>query len=102
MQAIALVGGQKNEHSLVLRELAEAIKNHKEATVNIVTDRDETGNTFYNAVATTLYKTGFNPDNLIKWQEWHETLKDVGEHLQRLAGQPNGQQPNNNVNSKGK
>lgn len=102
VQAIALVGGQKNEHSLVLRELAEAIKNHKEATVNIVTDRDETGNTFYNAVATTLYKTGFNPDNLIKWQEWHETLKDVGEHLQRLAEQPNGQQPNNNVNSKGK
>ena len=99
VQAIALVGGQKNEHSLVLRELAEAIKNiDKGATINIITDRDKTGDTFYNAVATTLYKAGFNPNNLIKWQEWHESLKDVGEHLQKLAEQPNGQHTNNNVN----
>lgn len=97
VQAIALVGGQKNEHSLILRELAEAIKSHKDAIINIVTDRDKTGDTFYNAVATTLYKTGFNPDNLIKWQEWQETLKDVNEHLERLAEYTNGQQSNNNV-----
>lgn len=98
VQAIALVGGQKNEHSLVLRELAEAVKDHKEATVNIVTDRDDTGDTFYNAVATTLYKVGFR--EIYKWQEWATSLKDVGEHLQKLSEQPNGQQPNNNVNNK--
>lgn len=96
VQAIALVGGQKNEHSLILRELAEAVKDHKEATVNIVTDRDDTGDTFYNAVATTLYKVGFR--EIYKWQEWATSLKDVGEHLQKLSEQPNGQQPNNNIN----
>ena len=90
VQAIALVGGQKSEHSLVLRELAEAIKGiDKGAMINIITDRDKTGDTFYNAVATTLYKVGFNPDKLIKWQEWNESLKDIGEHLQRLNEQPN-------------
>lgn len=95
--AIALVGGQKNEGSVVLRELTEVIKQvDKGAVINIITDRDKTGDTFYNAVATTLYKAGFNPNNLIKWQEWHETLKDVGEHLQRLAEQPNAQHTNNN------
>lgn len=96
VQAIALVGGQKNEHSLILRELAEVVKDHKEATVNIVTDRDDTGDTFYNAVATTLYKVGFR--EIYKWQEWATSLKDVGEHLQKLSEQQNGQQPNNNVN----
>ena len=96
VQAIALVGGQKNEHSLVLRELAEAVKDHKEATVNIVTDREDTGETFYKAVATTLYKVGFR--EIYKWQEWATSLKDVGEHLQKLSEQRNGQQPNNNVN----
>lgn len=96
VQAIALVGGQKNEHSLVLRELAEAVKDHKGATINIVTDRDETGETFFKAVATTLYKAGFT--EIYKWQEWATSLKDVGEHLEKLAEQPNGQQPNNNVN----
>ena len=96
VQAIALVGGQKNEHSLVLRELVEVVKNHKEATVNIVTDRDDTGETFYEAVATTLYKVGFR--EIYKWQEWATSLKDVGEHLQKLTAQPNWQQPNNNVN----
>ena len=96
VQAIALVGGQKNEHSLVLRELAEAVKDHKGATINIVTDRDETGETFFKAVATTLYKAGFT--EIYKWQEWATNLKDVGEHLEKLAEQPNGQQPNNNVN----
>ena len=96
VQAIALVGGQKSEHSLVLRELAEAIKGiDKGATINIITDRDKTGDTFYNAVATTLYKVGFNPDKLIKWQEWNESLKDIGEHLQQLSEQPNAQHPNN-------
>lgn len=96
VQAIALVGGQKSEHSLVLRELAEAIKGiDKGATINIITDRDKTGDTFYNAVATTLYKVGFNPDKLIKWQEWNESLKDIGEHLQQLSEQPNAQYPNN-------
>ena len=96
VQAVALVGGQKNEHSLVLRELAEAVKDHKEATINIVTDRDDTGETFFKAVATTLYKVGFR--EIYKWQEWATSLKDVGEHLQKLSEQPNGQQPNNNVN----
>ena len=94
VQAIALVGGQKNEHSLVLRELAEAVKDHKEATINIVTDRDKTGETFFRAVATTLYKAGFT--EIYKWQEWSTSLKDVGEHLEKLAEQPNGQYPNCN------
>ena len=84
--AVALVGGQKNQHSLVLRELTHVLSSiDKQAVINIVTDRDKTGEAFFNAVASTLYKAGFNADNLIKWQEWHEGFKDVGEHLQALA-----------------
>ena len=84
--AVALVGGQKSQHSLVLRELTHFLSSlDKQAVINIVTDRDATGEVFFNAVASTLYKVGFNADNLIKWQEWHEQFKDVGEHLQALA-----------------
>ena len=93
MYAVALAGGQKSEHSLDLREFAQMLQGADTArniTVNIVTDRDETGEHFYKTVATSLYKAGFDPNKLFKWQEWHESLKDVGEHLQRLAEQPNG------------
>lgn len=84
--AVALVGGQKNQHSLVLRELTHVLSGlDKQAVINIVTDRDKTGEAFFNAVASTLYKAGFNADNLIKWQEWHEGFKDVGEHLQAIS-----------------
>lgn len=83
--AVALTGGQKSQHSLVVRELAHVLSGlDKAAVINIVTDRDATGEVFFNAVASTLYKAGFNADNLIKWQEWHERCKDVGEHLQAL------------------
>ena len=91
--AVALAGGQKSEHSLDLREFAQMLQGADTArniTVNIVTDRDETGEHFYKTVATSLYKAGFDPNKLYKWQEWHESLKDVGEHLQKLAEQPNG------------
>jgi DNA primase len=84
--AVALTGGQKNQHSLVLRELTHVLNGlDKQAVINIVTDRDKTGEAFFNAVASTLYKAGFNADKLIKWQEWHEQFKDVGEHLQALS-----------------
>lgn len=84
--AVALTGGQKNQHSLVLRELTHVLSSiDKQAVINIVTDRDKTGEAFFNAVASTLYKAGFNADNLIKWQEWHEGFKDVGEHLQAIS-----------------
>lgn len=84
--AVALTGGQKSQHSLVVRELAHVLSGlDKAAVINIVTDRDATGEVFFNAVASTLYKVGFNADNLIKWQEWHEGFKDVGEHLQAIS-----------------
>lgn len=86
--AIALVGGQKTENSLTVRELTHILTAlDKAVEVNIVTDRDNTGEVFFNAVATALYKQGFNPKNLIKWQEWSKQAKDVGEHLQRLTEQ---------------
>ena len=85
VHAIALVGGQKNQHSLVVRELIKFLDGlDKQATVNIVTDRDKTGDDFYNALASTLYKAGFNPNKLIKWQEWPERYKDPGDLLQAL------------------
>lgn len=83
--AVALTGGQKSQHSLVVRELTHFLSGlDKQAVINIVTDRDATGEVFYNAVASTLYKAGFNAKGLIKWQEWHERCKDAGEHLQML------------------
>lgn len=92
--AVALTGGQKSQHSVVVRELTHVLSGlDKQAVINIVTDRDATGEVFFNAVATTLYKAGFNADNLIKWQEWHEQFKDVGEHLQALSER--NQQPSN-------
>jgi len=98
--AVALVGGQKSEHSLTVRELVYILGAvDKSITVNIVTDRDKTGDVFYNAVATALYKAGFNPNNLIKWQEWHEGLKDVGEHLQKLTNTRTGE-PDNKIKDK--
>jgi DNA primase len=86
--AAALTGGQKSQHSRVVRELVHFLSGlDKQAVINIVTDRDKTGEVFYNAVASSLYKAGFNANNLIKWQEWHGAYKDVGEHLQALNSQ---------------
>ena len=92
--AIALVGGQKNQHSLVVRELIQFLDGlDKQATINIVTDRDATGDKFYNALASTLYKAGFNPDKLLKWQEWPERYKDPGDYLQATINKPNNRPP---------
>ncbi len=97
--AIALVGGQKSEYSLVVRELAYILKLVKKDTIiNIVTDRDKTGDVFFNAVATVLYKAGFNPNNLIKWQQWDKQVKDIGEHLQNIK-RPNNRTIKTNKNA---
>lgn len=89
---IALVGGQKNRHSLVVRELVYFLNGlDKQAVINIVTDRDKVGDIFYKALAESLYMAGFNPNNLVKWQEWPKPYKDAGDYLQTL--EPNKRTP---------
>lgn len=58
--AIALVGGQKHPDSLVVRELAHLITNGLSPSIeiNIVADRDTTGDSFFTNVAKALYLAG--------------------------------------------
>lgn len=92
--AIALTGASKNENSLVVRELLTALQNtDKNASINIVTDNDEAGNKFCEAISSSLLMAGFS--EVYKWQNWLDSdigkdLKDVGELVQKLKRTPNG------------
>lgn len=82
--AVALVGASKNPESLVVRELVKILKKAgTSSTINIVTDRDDAGESFCGVVGNVLQEAGFT--EVYKWQEWDESIKDIGEHLIRLA-----------------
>ncbi len=82
--AVALPGGRKSSGSLVVRELIKVLKKAgTSAVVHIVTDRDKTGEEFCNAISGALYEAGFT--KIYRWQEWDEDIKDIGEHLMRIA-----------------
>jgi len=83
--ALALVGGQKHPDSLVVRELAHLITDglSPKIEINIVADRDATGDTFFNAVAKALYLAGVPSDNLNKYQS-DEQYKDIAEQVRAL------------------
>jgi DNA primase len=83
--ALALVGGQKHPDSLVVRELAHLITNglNPKIQVNIVADRDTTGDTFFNAIAKALYLAGVPSDNLNKYQS-DEQYKDIADQVRAL------------------
>lgn len=81
--ALALVGGQKHPDSLVVRELTHLITNglSPKLQINIVADRDATGEQFFNSIAKALYLAGVPSDNLNKHQS-DPQYKDVAEQLQ--------------------
>lgn len=82
--AVALVGASKNPESLVVRELVKVLKKAgTSSTINIVTDRDDAGENFCNVIGNVLQEAGFT--EVYKWQEWDESIKDIGEHLMRLV-----------------
>lgn len=83
--AIALVGGQKHPDSLVVRELAHLITNGLSPSIeiNIVADRDTTGDSFFTNVAKALYLAGVPSDNLNKYQS-DEQYKDIAEQVRAL------------------
>ncbi len=82
--AVALVGASKNPESLVVRELVKVLKKAgTSSTVNIVTDRDDAGENFCSVIGNVLQEAGFT--EVYKWQEWDASIKDIGEHLMRLA-----------------
>lgn len=81
---VALVGASKNSESLVVRELVKVLKKAgMSSTINIVTDRDDAGENFCSVVGNVLQEAGFT--EVYKWQEWDESIKDIGEHLMRFA-----------------
>ena len=81
--ALALVGGKKHYQSLVVRELAHLVVDGFTADleVQIATDRDATGDTFYNAVAKALYLAGVPANKIIKYACKHPEHKDIAECL---------------------
>ena len=83
--ALALVGGQKHPDSLVVRELAHLITNGLSPSIeiNIVADRDTTGDSFFTNVAKALYLAGVPSDNLNKYQS-DEQYKDIAEQVRAL------------------
>lgn len=83
--ALALVGGQKHIDSLVVRELAHLITNglSPKIEVNIVADRDTTGEVFFKSVADALYIAGVPSNNLNKYQS-DEQYKDVAEQVRAM------------------
>lgn len=82
--AVALVGASKNPESLVVRELVKVLKKAgTNSTINIVTDRDDAGENFCSVIGNVLQETGLT--EVYKWQEWDASIKDIGEHLMRLA-----------------
>lgn len=80
--ALALVGGQKHLDSLVVRELVHLIINGftPKLQINIVADRDTTGEVFFKSVADALYIAGVPSDNLNKYQS-DEQYKDIADQV---------------------
>ncbi|HPD99436.1 MAG TPA: hypothetical protein PKV52_04155, partial [Candidatus Saccharibacteria bacterium] len=83
--ALALVGGQKHIDSLVVRELAHLITYglSPKIEVNIVADRDTTGEAFFKSVADALYIAGVPANNLNKYQS-DEQYKDIAEQVKAI------------------
>lgn len=83
--ALALVGGQKKPESLVVRELAHLITKglNPSIEINIVADRDTTGDSFFTNVAKALYLAGVPSHNLNKYQS-EEQYKDIGEQVRAI------------------
>lgn len=81
--ALALVGGQKNPASLTVRELTHLVTYGLSPAIKIkiVTDRDTTGQTFFDNVAKALYIAGVASDNLERYQS-DPKYKDISEQLQ--------------------
>ena len=83
--ALALVGGQKHLDSLVVRELAHLITNGftPKLEINIVADRDTTGDVFFKSVADALYLAGVPANNLNKYQS-DEQYKDIADQVKAI------------------
>lgn len=81
--AIALVGGKKHPESLLVRELVHLVVDGFDGAIDvrIVTDRDPTGETFYNAVAKALYLGGVDTKKIYKYTCKHLEHKDIAECL---------------------
>ena len=82
--AIALVGGQKHPDSLTVRETTHLVTKglSPRIQVNIVADRDTTGEQFFESVAKALYIAGVPSDRIEKYQS-HPDYKDIGEQLKK-------------------
>jgi hypothetical protein len=83
--ALALVGGQKHIDSLVVRELAHLITEglSTKIEINIVADRDNTGEAFFKSIADALFIAGVPSDNLNKYQS-DEQYKDIAEQVKSI------------------
>ena len=83
--ALALVGGQKHPDSLVVRELAHLITNglSPKIELNIVADRDTTGDSFFTNIAKALYIAGVPSNNLNKYQS-NEQYKDIADQVKAI------------------
>lgn len=81
--AIALVGGKKHPESLLVRELVHLVVDGFDGAIDvrIATDRDATGNTFYEAVAKALYLGGVQAKQIYKYTCKHPEHKDIAECL---------------------
>lgn len=86
--ALALVGGQKNPDSLVVRELNHVITDcfSTSLEIRIATDRDDTGGVFFESIAKSFYLSGIPSSKLIKHQCEHTEHKDVADCLRDLKG----------------
>lgn len=80
--ALALVGGQKHPDSLVVRELIQLITKglNKKIIFRIVTDRDSTGEQFFDSLGKALYLAGIPSKNIEKYQA-KKQYKDISEQL---------------------
>ena len=91
--ALALVGGKKHYQSLVVRELVHLVVDGFSGSIKIriATDRDATGEGFYNTVAKALYLGGVPAEQISKYTCEHSEHKDVAECLasNRTPEQPN-------------
>jgi len=81
--ALALVGGKKHYQSLVVRELVHLVADgfSNGIDIRIATDRDATGEGFYNTIAKALYLGGVPAEQISKYTCEHPEHKDVAECL---------------------